>query len=250
MKAGIGNGVRGCRNNQMEHAPAAAPRGSGVDRLPGLGRFAPLSGAAAAVLAFGGVVVSFNGEPDQKTGQNLAAWYLEDTTTILIGASLFYLAMALLIWFGASLRSRVVSFEGWPGRLGTLIFAGAMAVALMMMASLAPHVSAAFTAEGDGDIELTPEMAEVFFSVGGGFFLAAMAGALILFVATALATFRYRAFPTWFGVLSVIPALVLLFPPVGWAVLIFGLPIWLLIASVLLSLDSFSGSRLSPSEPA
>lgn len=61
-----------------------------------------------------------------------------------------------------------------------------------------------------------------------------MAYLLLLLFTVAVATFRFRAFPVWFGAFSAVVALPLLFPPIGWAVLIFCAPVWTLIAAALL----------------
>ena len=53
---------------------------------------------------------------------------------------------------------------------------------------------------------------------------------------TAIAILRLRVLPVWWAWVSLLVALVLLIPPIGWAALIFGLPIWVLVTSLLLYL--------------
>jgi hypothetical protein len=55
----------------------------------------------------------------------------------------------------------------------------------------------------------------------------------VFFLAAALSIFRFRALPRWLGWLALVLAVLAVIPPVGWAVLALGLPIWTLIASWL-----------------
>jgi uncharacterized protein (DUF58 family) len=67
----------------------------------------------------------------------------------------------------------------------------------------------------------------------------------------ALIILRYGALPRWLGWVGLLFALWLLIPPIGWAGLLLGVPLWTLAAAVLMwmrpSGDVESGRR--PSEP-
>jgi hypothetical protein len=52
--------------------------------------------------------------------------------------------------------------------------------------------------------------------------------------ASALIVLRTGVLPVWMGWLELLIALGLLIVPIGWAFLLFGVPLWLLLASVLL----------------
>ena len=53
-------------------------------------------------------------------------------------------------------------------------------------------------------------------------------------LATAIASMRHAALPRWFGWLSLVLALILAFPLLGWLGVYLGLPLWVVTASVLL----------------
>ena len=82
------------------------------------------------------------------------------------------------------------------------------------------------------DRELSPEAAETLWVLGGGFFVVAEFVGVAFPGATALAILRSRAFPTWLGWVTALMAVVLIFVPIGWAILIFALPLWTLIVAV------------------
>ena len=66
------------------------------------------------------------------------------------------------------------------------------------------------------------------------------------FLATGLAAIRARALPVWVGWFALLLAVVALIPPIGWAVVVFGFPIWILIVSVLM----WRGAEPAAVEPA
>jgi hypothetical protein len=228
-------------NQQVETTPPARREWS-------FESYAPLSGFVALVLILTGSFITFSSEPSDPTGAELAAWYKEDTLSILLGLSLIFYGFAFFTWFASSLRSRVLAAEGGLGRIATLVFAGAFGLALSLMAAFAPSFSAAIQADEE-DVVLTPAAADIYYSVGDGFFLIGMSMMLVLLVAIGLASLRYQAFPKWFGILSLVLALPLLFPPVAWAVVIFGFPIWLFIASFICSWDAFKSRPVSAPDP-
>ena len=59
-------------------------------------------------------------------------------------------------------------------------------------------------------------------------------GAAVFLTATALLSLGRLAFPKWLGWISLLVALWLLIPPVGWAALIFAFPLWLIVVSLTL----------------
>ena len=70
--------------------------------------------------------------------------------------------------------------------------------------------------------------------VGDAFFAGVQLFAIPLVLATALATLRYGPLPRGFGWASAVLALILAIPPVGWLGVYLGLPLWVLLLSVLL----------------
>lgn len=72
------------------------------------------------------------------------------------------------------------------------------------------------------DRTLSAEAAETLWVLPDGFFLVAELMAFTFLAATALAILRTKAFPTWFGWVTALAAVVLLILPIGWAMLKWG----------------------------
>ena len=58
--------------------------------------------------------------------------------------------------------------------------------------------------------------------------------AIVLLLATAVVSLSARALPRWWALVSILLAVVLVIGPIGWAGLIFGLPVWTIVTSLLL----------------
>jgi hypothetical protein len=197
----------------------------------GLARFAPLTGVAAVLAWIAGVIVSESDAPgDDAPGAELVAYFSDEDWSILGGGGLFALGSALFIWFLASLVGRLRA-AGDDGRLGSIAFAGGVAMAVTAACITVPVVAAALAVE-NRDATFSPEVAEALWVLGDGFIVVAMLMAFTFMAATALAILRTKAFSLWFGWLTALMALTLLILPVGWAVLIWGIPLWTLIVSI------------------
>ena len=70
--------------------------------------------------------------------------------------------------------------------------------------------------------------------VGDAFFGGVELFSILLLVATGLVTLRFGGLPRWFAWVSLALALILAVPPIGWLGVIAGLPLWVLLISVLL----------------
>jgi hypothetical protein len=71
-------------------------------------------------------------------------------------------------------------------------------------------------------------------SISDGFFIAAEYLLPLLLIASAIVALRYGALPRWLAWIQVIVAIAALIPWIGWAALIFGFPVWVLIVSYVL----------------
>lgn len=199
----------------------------------GLARFAPLTGAAAVVLWLAGVLVSQIDRPeDDAPGSELASYFADKEGPILLGGGLFILGSALFIWFVPSLGARLRA-AGDDGRLASIAFAGGAAMAVAIACVTVP-ASAGALAVDNMDRALSAEAAETLWVLPDGFFIVAELMAFTFLAASALAILRTKAFPTWFGWLTALVALGLLILPVGWAFLIWGVPLWTLVVSIWL----------------
>ena len=199
-------------------------------------RLAPLSGAGFAILAFSaGAMWSDLGFLDD--GDELAATYLDDAATVIIGSQLMVLAAVFAVWFGASVRASLRAVESPEGRLANLAFGGSVAGASMLLGASIVHAAMALRADDANRIDAN--VAASFADLGNLFLGAAAPVAFaILVAATAVAVLRYRAvLPTWFGWFSVFLALAMVALPINF-IFMFVFMLWALAVGVVLYLGS------------
>jgi hypothetical protein len=195
-------------------------------------RYAPLTGVAAVVLwIVGTFLIEKDDRPEGKDTAAFVSWVEKNDTAIIAGAFVFGLGVVLFVWMLGSLRSVLFAAEGGTGRLATIAFGSGIATAIAMMFTYFPQAQAAF------DVDDTSETStDALVHVGDAFFGGVELFAIPLTVATALVILRYGALSRWFAWLSLALALILVIFPIGWLGVIVGLPLWTLIASVLLYL--------------
>jgi hypothetical protein len=196
-------------------------------------RWLPLAGVPAVVLWIVGVFVIESGNPgSDSSAQELLAYFEDESTSIYVGAFLFSLGTVFFIWFLSSLRAAFLAAERPPGPLTAIAFAGGVGKAVFDLGVMGGLVAGALAADEADD--LAPEAAQAIFFLDDAFFIGAEFMALVLMSGAAAAILATRALPMWLGWLAVVIAVGLLIVPIGWAFLLFGVPLWVLLASVLL----------------
>jgi len=195
-------------------------------------RMTPLMGVLGVVLfIISTIVVESSDSPDDDaSAADIAGYYDGELGTLALGLILAALGAIALIWFLDGLRVGISRFSDQLGRL--TFFFGAAAV-LFLLASALPDVAAAFATD-ELDRELEPGAAEALWNLGDGFFFGAEMLLVGFFLFAGLAAVWARAWPTWLGWISLALAVIALIPPIGWAVVVFGFPLWILLVSVLL----------------
>jgi hypothetical protein len=204
----------------------------------------PLTGVVAVALWIIGVFVLESASPGgDASADEILAYFEDDTTSIYAGAFLFSLGTAFFVWFLGSLRAAFLAAEGQPGRLTAIVFAGGLGKAVFDMGVMGGFVAGALAAD-EAD-PLAPEAAQTLFFVDDAFFIGAEFMAFVFMSATGVLILMRRALPVWLGWLALLIALGLLVFPIGWAFLLFGVPLWVLLASVTL----FLRASALPGEP-
>lgn len=199
----------------------------------GLERYAPLTGVLAIVLwVIGAVVLWSNAPADDAAGATIAAYFDDETNRILLATSIFGLGTSAFIWYLGSLAARLRSAEG-TGRLASVVMAAGTSAAVLFTLLPATFAAGALAYE-NLDRTLSSEAAETLWVLGDGFFVAAEFVAIAFLGAAAVSILRSRVFPAWFGWLTAVLAIVLVIGPIGWAALLFGIPIWTLVTSLWL----------------
>jgi hypothetical protein len=198
------------------------------DRLE---RFALLGGAIGAVLWLISLfVLEGAGNPAGPSGgAEIVEFYRDNRTPILIAATLHVLGGFLFLWFVAALRP-VLEANASPSWLRTATLVGGTAGGALMLAMTGGQSTGATT-----DTELlTPDAAIVFWRLAHGFFVAAEIALAVFLGALSILALRRLVLPRLLGWLGVVVTVLLLIPPIGWAALLFLLPLWLIAASVIL----------------
>lgn len=196
--------------------------------LKSLGRWAPLTGAVFAVLFFVGAMVGGNTPDSDASPQKVVTYFTShrghDQTSV------FLIAYALVfgLFFAAALRSflRGRSADGLVGLgvsgMTVLAAGGATFLGFDFAASDVPG-------------KISPAALQALNVLQNDVFFALLIGTGVFLIGYGLAIVRSAALPAWLGWVAV-PLGVIAVTPIGWLVLLFALPLWSLIVSVLVFL--------------
>jgi len=193
-------------------------------------RYSPLAGVGAVVLwVVGTFLLEKDDRPDGKDTAQFVAWVEQNDTAILTGSIVFAFGVLLFLWMLGSLRSTLAAAEGGTARLASIAFGSGVATSVCLMALYLPHGQAAFDHSNISDTSI-----DALVHVGDSFFAGVELFSIPLLLATALVTLRHGQLPRWFAWVSVALAVILAVPPIGWLGVFIGLPLWVLLVSVLL----------------
>jgi hypothetical protein len=166
---------------------------------------------------------------EHATDQQILAWVQGNKNDLLLGGWIFMVGCLCFVWFAGVLRSRLLAAEGGSGTVSTLVFGGAVATAVFGMATPAGDVAAAINQDS-----ISAATAGTLHHLTDLFFVCAELSAILVLAGVAILGFRFAVVPKWWAVLSAVVAVVLVIGPIGWAGLIYGLPIWTLGTTVML----------------
>lgn len=223
------------------------------NRFQLLDRMAPLAGVLAVILWVIGIAFaeSASAPDDDAPASAIAEYFSEESGSILAGSFIFMLGVAAFVWFLGSVRVRYNLTEGTAGRFGTIMFGTGVLTAALAMGMTAPNAAAAFAAD-NLDRTLEPGAAEALWIVSDGFFIAAEASVVAFFLAAGMGALRFGALPRWLAWASIALAILAVFPWVGWASFIWGLPLWVLATSIWMFMSAAAPDRVEtrPTAPA
>jgi hypothetical protein len=210
-------------------------------------RLAALAGIVAVVLWIVSVLITENTNlPDDDKPLEILRWFQTESSAILAAGFLFMLGCLFFVIFVGALRARLVAAEGEGAFLTAIAFGAGLGVGFFTLLIPGPNLAGALAKD-----ELLPQAAQALVIVDDAFFVAAELSAALMLTAAALVILRYGALPRWLGWVALVFALWLLIPPIGWAGLLLGLPLWTLAAAVLMWMRPSGdvGSGRGPSEP-
>jgi hypothetical protein len=193
-----------------------------------------VTGLVTVALWVAGVFLITKAQPgDHATGSEILAWYRSHTTTIILGGWLFMLGCLGFVTFVNGLRQRLAAAAGPEAQLPWLTFAGAVMTGALGLLFASTDVAGAIDKT---DIGATT--AAAFHHLGDAFFVCVELAAILPLAAVAIVAWRTRVLPRWWAVFSGLIAIVLVVGPIGWAAVIFGLPVWTLGTSLFVLLRS------------
>lgn len=196
-------------------------------------RSAPVAGVLAVVAFFVAVFIdeSGNAPGGDASGAELAAYLNDNVYRFALAALAWGIGTIALVAFLDAVRTRVARGSEQLARIGFALGVGA---ALMLLASWLPEVGGSLASREELHRDLEPGAAEVFASIGTGFFFGGEVLLAGLLLAVGFAAVKTRVLPAWLGWISIVLGVVALIPPIGWAVVIFAFPLWILGVSLLL----------------
>lgn len=188
-------------------------------------RWATYTGIVAVVLWVVGVFVIEGGDTpgEGATDADLLAYYQENANGILAGHWIFMCGCVAFLWFAVVLWERLREASPTARMFANVAFVGALATGMFLMLTSGPDIAAAISED-----DLSEAAAAAAATLGDAFFVAAELSAILLMLGVGFLTLRTAIFPRWWAWVSFVLALILLIGPIGWAALIFGLPLWVL----------------------
>jgi hypothetical protein len=190
------------------------------------GRWAPLLGVPFAVLILIGALVSGSTPDSDASAGHVVAWYYTHRSSVMASTFLLVYGLIIGICFAAALRSYFRSRGAGDGPT-ILGFGGALTLAIGGMVASGFNFAAA-----DVPLKISPAAEQALNVAQNDVFFALLAGGFLFFVGFGLAILSTAVLPHWLGWVA-LPFGVLAVTPIGWIAVIFALPIWIVIVSVL-----------------
>ncbi|HEU5109357.1 MAG TPA: DUF4386 family protein [Micromonosporaceae bacterium] len=191
--------------------------------------WAPLTGVAFIVVVIVGFLVA--GEPPDADSppREIIDHYVDNKDSVMIGALLSVIAAALLVFFGAVLRSALRAGEGPGGVLSAVAFAGTIIMATG--AAIDAMISFALADRAD---DVAPVGVQALQALWDNDFFPVVLGAALLLLGAGLSIARHAVLPRWLGWVGVLIGILAL-TPIGFVAFPLG-GLWVLIVSVMLTL--------------
>jgi hypothetical protein len=195
--------------------------------LKDVGRWAPLTGVAFAVLLFVGANVSGNTPNSDASPQKVVAYYESHRGGQHASTFLIVYSLVFGLFFAAALRSYLRGRSTEAGLIGLGV--SGMTVLAVSGATLAGISFAATDVPG----KISPTAEQALNVLQNDVFFGLLIGAGLFLIGNGLAIVKSVALPRWLGWAAVLFGVVAL-TPIGWISLVFALPIWSVIVGVLM----------------
>jgi len=161
--------------------------------------------------------------PDNSKDAAVLAWIQGNKNSIIVGSFLFMIGCALFLVWGGMLRARLAEAEGGVHTLATIAYGAATVMAATGFLTQA-NIASAINADS-----VSAATAGTLYHLGDAFFVAAEIALAVLLCSVGVLAYRTAVLPRWWAILGALVGVVALVGPIGWAALIFGFPVWLLV---------------------
>ncbi|HUG30065.1 MAG TPA: hypothetical protein VMQ65_06105 [Candidatus Limnocylindria bacterium] len=195
-------------------------------------RYAPWTGVLAVVMWVVGflVMVSSGMVAQDASPEEVLAHYQSNGGPVIAGSYVFMLGTLVFLWFLGSLVTSLRSAEGGVGSVASIAFGGGLAMAVCALLLPSGGVTLALAAG-----TMTATSADALRHLPGVFYIGVELFATVLVAATGLVALRTAILPRVLAWVSLVLAVVLLIPPIGWAGVLLGFPVWVVAVSLLLT---------------
>lgn len=199
-------------------------------------RVSALTGVLATLLWVGGVVVIGGGHAGLPGGipeegaDEVLAHFRDRSDAVVSGGWLFMLGSLAFVWFVGILRGRLLRAEGGAGTFTSIAFAGGVATGVFALGIPTGGMVAVLGVDHLGASE-----AAALNALEAAFFIGTELSAVVLLAAAAVVAFRTAQLPRWWAGACLLLAVWLVIGPIGWAGVLFGIPVWTVTTSVLLA---------------
>jgi hypothetical protein len=207
--------------------------------------WAPLTGVLFIVVLIISFLVSGGDPPDADEGAGkVIKHYVDHKDAIEIGAAISAVAAALLVFFGSFMHSTLDAPA--PGRsiAPRVAFAGTVMIAIGAMID----GTISFALAEAVDNKVPPQSLLGLQALWDNDFLPLLLGGALFLLASGIAIVQHGALPVWLGWVAIVLGVVA-FTPVGFVALLAG-AVWIVVASVMLTLRASRATPLPPAAPA
>jgi hypothetical protein len=198
-------------------------------------RWAPLTGVLAVACSLVGVMFALNQPQDKDSNTKIVAYFADHSHRVqgVIGFFVFLAGMLFLLAFLASLRERLLTAEGQPGRFSALAFGAGIASLPLWAVSMLLANAASFAANESSTFRLDPNTFRLLADTAYYAWVAAVVVSSVVVWATSAVVLRTAVLPRWYGRIGILAGVVQLFGFFFFPFFVWWL--WLITTSVLLA---------------
>ena len=204
----------------------------------------PLIGIAFIVVLVVSLVIQGSPTSADHPPSQVQQWYQDNKDSAEIGAFLGVVAGALLIFFGAYLRKVLEDAEGQGSMLPILALIGLSIVAV----GAAIDGMILFAAAEAADDIPAPEI-QTIQAIWDNDFLPFFLGVLVFLWSVGISVLRSGVLPKWLGWFAIVFGVVSLAGPLGFIGGL-GAAVWIIIASIMLSIRARRPAQAQPTPAA